>query len=381
MSFAVARLLPVYRGIAIEDYIDLFMRPVWWHSNRATSGTIATNRMYKGGEGAELLTDGGVENWSSGTNLTSWTEALLGSSTVNRESSVVYAGTYSCRYDIDSSSSAASIIQAVSTAIGDTYRLSCRSRSNPSARAMRLDLGSVVGSQQILTDAWAYYEALAIATAASLNFIPQRGNTGASYSLYWDDLSVRKIGEVDGQLAGGVTLGQTGRLGANHAFNLDGSTGLATITQRAAINGLTNFGLWFLVRPDVVGANDHLCLKTDELIVYLNSNGSVFAQVDYGTTDAQTTSSAGVVTAGNWHAVGISINSANRQIRINVDGVEVANTVQAGAGTRVSNTNNLLLYKDTGSNGFDGLADEAFQTNREITEDEFAYLATLAGVA
>lgn len=58
---------------------------------------------------AELLTDGGFELWSSSTNLTNWIEDLSGTSTINREATIVRTGTYSVRMAIDSSNNATEI--------------------------------------------------------------------------------------------------------------------------------------------------------------------------------------------------------------------------------------------------------------------------------
>ena len=59
----------------------------------------------------EALIDGGLEAWSSATNLTSWIEGPTGTSTVNRDAAEVHGGAYSCRLDVDASNSYVSIIQ------------------------------------------------------------------------------------------------------------------------------------------------------------------------------------------------------------------------------------------------------------------------------
>jgi len=61
----------------------------------------------------EALTDGSFELWDSSTDLTNYTETTAGTSTVNRDSSVVYAGGYSVRIDIDGSGNNASILQNI----------------------------------------------------------------------------------------------------------------------------------------------------------------------------------------------------------------------------------------------------------------------------
>ena len=50
-----------------------------------------------GGYQAQKLTDGGLEVWTSSTNLTHWTEFVTALGTVNREAVEIHSGTYSCR--------------------------------------------------------------------------------------------------------------------------------------------------------------------------------------------------------------------------------------------------------------------------------------------
>lgn len=76
------------------------------------------------GLGEELFTDGGLEAWSSATNLTSWAEAVGGASTINQEATVKHAGSYSVRADIDASASNAQITQIKTLVPGAWYQMS-----------------------------------------------------------------------------------------------------------------------------------------------------------------------------------------------------------------------------------------------------------------
>lgn len=67
--------------------------------------------------GNNLITNGNFETWSSPTNAGSWTELLAGTSTVNREASVVQDGTYSCRFDVDASNN----LPRITSAMGGTH--------------------------------------------------------------------------------------------------------------------------------------------------------------------------------------------------------------------------------------------------------------------
>jgi hypothetical protein len=58
--------------------------------------------------------DGGLELWSTATNLQYWTETRNGASTINREATEKHGGNYSCRFNIDGSGNLAQIDQTKS---------------------------------------------------------------------------------------------------------------------------------------------------------------------------------------------------------------------------------------------------------------------------
>jgi len=70
---------------------------------------------------ADKLTNGNMESWASATNLNSWTETIVGSSTVNREATKIHGGTYSCRLDIDVDENDAQISQTFTLVAGNRY--------------------------------------------------------------------------------------------------------------------------------------------------------------------------------------------------------------------------------------------------------------------
>jgi len=71
----------------------------------------------------EQLTDGALENWNSATDLTSWTEEKYGTSTIEREATIVKAGTYSVKIVTDASGNHAGIYQVgVMLEAGKRYR-------------------------------------------------------------------------------------------------------------------------------------------------------------------------------------------------------------------------------------------------------------------
>jgi hypothetical protein len=84
----------------------------------------ADNPEVAGGAVEELVVDGGMEIWSSSTNLTNWEEALGGTSTINREDSVIHGGSYSCRYDIDAGGTFIEMYQGINIPVNTPCTLS-----------------------------------------------------------------------------------------------------------------------------------------------------------------------------------------------------------------------------------------------------------------
>jgi fibronectin type 3 domain-containing protein len=70
------------------------------------------------------LTDGGLESWNSSTDLTNWTEATAGSSSINRDNSTVHAGIYSARGWVDGAGSQCYFYQTVTAQTGVKYTVS-----------------------------------------------------------------------------------------------------------------------------------------------------------------------------------------------------------------------------------------------------------------
>jgi len=142
--------------------------------------------------GSEKLTDGAVENWGSSTDLTSWTESLAGTSTVNREGSVTHGGSFALRYDIDGSNSDANAAQTLSNANGDLIEITYWTKASTTAKSARVDLGANQGPTHTLTTTYVQFTELLRALAANVALTPRRV-TGTSASIYFDDHSVKVI--------------------------------------------------------------------------------------------------------------------------------------------------------------------------------------------
>ena len=168
--------------------------------------------------GSELLTDGALENWGSATNATSWSETVAGTSTVNREGSVVHGGSFAARLDVDASASNVAIAQTITATVGQWIQLSGWLRSSVASgkRGRMFPTNSSLADAPFdLTDAYQQFFATgrATTTAPAVNVIRVAGN--GSHSIYADDISAKAItltsmiASVDGGAAGldcGVAL-------------------------------------------------------------------------------------------------------------------------------------------------------------------------------
>jgi hypothetical protein len=160
----------------------------------------------------ESVNDGAMENWTSATNLTSWHEAVSGTSTVNREGTEKHGGTYSCRLDIDASNSSAYFRGSVTLGSLGLYRLSFwyKTAAGKTASVSLRDTGGSVWLKS--TGAWAgsggivlpastvwtqytlYFNAHASYTSYYLSFTKDQS---ASSSIYYDDVKCERITDPD----------------------------------------------------------------------------------------------------------------------------------------------------------------------------------------
>ena len=118
----------------------------WLPGSRAQAPGYAT--------GEEVLTDGGMEVWTSATNLTNWNEQLAGTSTVNREATIKMGGSYSCRMDIDADNNYAVVSQSVTVVPGSRYRASFWCRASAADKVLRAEIAvnTAAGMLYLQTD-------------------------------------------------------------------------------------------------------------------------------------------------------------------------------------------------------------------------------------
>lgn len=138
--------------------------------------------------GAELLTDGGMENWVDASNLVSWSKTIAGTSSVNRDASA-HSGSFAARLDTDGSNSLTLISQNIVNASGDLIEQVVWVKS-PTGTTARMDLGNIGITPPVTTS---YVRCRALTQANAANTSQNYFRTQASKSLFFDDGSDKKV--------------------------------------------------------------------------------------------------------------------------------------------------------------------------------------------
>ena len=206
----------------------------------------------------------------------------------------------------------------------------------------------------------------------------------------------------NGVIAGTTALAQIGKLGANEAFDFDGTTSIITVANTAALANMTTQRWMFLCKPDTLGegnsgrlfswgsfgANNHLfsLLATNNIILTVRGDGGADAL-------AQTTSGIMADCIGAWCMIFGDYDDADalglgRRCRMwkSVGGVVTPITTLANNTALTGNVRNQTLDLCLGNSSgvaqtFDGLFDEVVCNAGMLwTLAEITAIARAAGV-
>lgn len=121
-----------------------------------------------------------------------WTEAKSGSSTINNDVTDVYSGSHAARLDIDSSNSQANLSQGILTA-GNWYQYSVWAKANTGTPYISIgnSSGTVSFSQFQINNTYTQY--IGTGRAGGVNFFVYRSEGSNSKSIYFDQVSAKKI--------------------------------------------------------------------------------------------------------------------------------------------------------------------------------------------
>lgn len=163
--------------------------------------------LFDGAVVGEVLKDGGFEDWTSPTDLTQWEEYPSGTSTINREATVVHEGTYSVAFQIDSAGNGVYIQQYIMLVSGRKYRIRFWYKNSVMGKTAKWVLTNSMGNVSLTAaGAWTAgvtYVVLANATewtqveiefyahASYTNYILAFStDSAASSTIYWDRASL-----------------------------------------------------------------------------------------------------------------------------------------------------------------------------------------------
>jgi hypothetical protein len=304
----------------------------------------------------EMLTDGGVESWTSSTTLTNWTKSASGSSSLNQDLISPYAGSYSARIDIDGSTSNVFIYQGTTALMtaGNRYRLSFYAKGTSAFAIQPGYRGSsfVVIANPTVTTSWTRYEYVFSPTQNSRIEIGRQSGQGANQSFYIDSVSLVEViggcawsgtSKITGLAAGDNVNFKRGEIFRGNTFNIPAS----------GTNGNP-------VTFDAYGSGAKPVLT--KLIDYSNSAG--FSWVDGGTGDSLVLKLAGTITDPLLSPWGV-LNGGHPEFNFltngsfetwsgsnptswatSTSGTSVVNHVTIGAYTTDGGTNSISLTPD-----------------------------------
>jgi len=143
--------------------------------------------------GSELLTNGGLESWTTSTNLASWTESISGTSTVNQETVDIHGGSNALRIDVDAGNSLAYIQQNGVAVTNNWYQLIAWVKGSAGGLAATLGTTNFPWAAsyiQAITTSYAQYIVTGRATGTGILLAR---SSAASQSVYIDDLTLKQL--------------------------------------------------------------------------------------------------------------------------------------------------------------------------------------------
>lgn len=169
------------------------------------------------------------------------------------------------------------------------------------------------------------------------------------------------------------------------AYYFDGATTLLSVTNKAEIQGMTEFTVAMLLYPFTTGegTSARFMSKSSEWDFAFNgASGAINCTVNYSGTNATAVTIAGnVVPMLRWSSVIIRYSeSIDRMVRVYINGVEggYSSGPIASVGTKVSNTNNIIVGNTVAVGSTqNGVIDEALLIKRALSAAEIANLHTM----
>ena len=145
--------------------------------------------------GMELITDPGLETWASASDLTSWTESLVGTGSITQEGTIKNAGSYSAKLigDANPAGNRALLSQDIADAIGDWLLITCMARGASGGETVRIGHdGGTIAKSLVLTTSFAQALVTVRVTNNAADVFFKTVGAGVE-TMYIDTCSVKKL--------------------------------------------------------------------------------------------------------------------------------------------------------------------------------------------
>lgn len=254
--------------------------------------------------GAELLTNGGFESWTSATDVDNWAETIAGSSVLSQESTTVRSGNYAAKFDVVSSGN----IKLDQVIVSAATWLKCEMFTRGSGGRLQL---SFSGSEiLVITPVAGVYNQSILSGRCSLNpnVSIQRYDAG-DYVLFVDDvsavpltlsslISTRPYASADCDISAAVT--RTAGTQAGIAARVDSTSSPANFLI-AYLDGAGNVKVDKAVSGTYTNVISGAVTYADGRILRLVCNGNNVSCYYHGTQvgTTQVVSDAGIVSNVN----------------------------------------------------------------------------------
>ncbi len=333
----------------------------------------------------EISQDGGFESWNNASTPTYWSAFTAGSSTVNREASVIHSGSFAVRFDVDASNNSA-ILQQLNTLVpGKTYTASFWAKADTAGPTVALTTGAG-GASYIAPTLTTTYTQYLVTFVAQDNGVELKRSSAASHSIYLDDLTITEVDPLVGIPTNGVTLGSTSAGHLTNAYTFDGTNDFVNLYSTDLNSAFSpnegTFVAWAKVSSSGVwtdGTQDYLMILQADASnqIYIRkqttSNQLTFDYSSSGTNKTITNTSAPT----GWFQVAFTWSKSTDQVIAYMNGVQTG-TTQTGMGTwagNLSTTASILGAASTAANvPWNGMMNDVHLYSRALDASEISAL-------
>ncbi|HSX48930.1 MAG TPA: SH3 domain-containing protein [Candidatus Saccharimonadales bacterium] len=337
----------------------------------------------------EISVDGGFETWTNSTTPTNWIPTVVGSSTVNQETSIVHGGSNAVRLTGDSSNNFVSVAQT-SVTTGKTYNITYWARADVSS-GVSLAIEHVASANyqvQKLTDVYTQYSFTFVALDTTIGF---KRNANTSHSIYVDDVSITEIDPLVGSIPitnlngdPNIIRPTTSSASGGHltnAYSFDGSNDVVNIYS-SDLNSAFNPSEGTLVTwANYTGTiND----GSTRYLVNIQADGNNFVYLEKGTTGAfhmgmELGGSLREVTptlTTGWHQYVVTWSQSGASLKAYIDGAQSGGSQSLSGLTWTGNLASTLVAVGAGTSSgsfpWSGLANDVRLYGRALTSTEIS---------